>query len=50
MPEYTSVMKDRDIYGEMAWIPNFNMTFSKNNDSRHKNYKEFFDQPKTYHD
>lgn len=50
MPDYTSVIKDRDFYGEMAWIPNFNMTLSKNNVDRHKTYKEFFDQPKTYHD
>ena len=50
MPEYTQVIKDRDIYGELAWVPNFNVTYSKNNNDRHSTYKEFFDQPKTYHD
>lgn len=35
MPDYTIVVRERDIYGELAWIPNFNMTYSKNNNDRH---------------
>ena len=42
--------KDRDIFGEMGWIPNFHAKRSKNNDTRHLNFKEFFDQPRDdYH-
>jgi hypothetical protein len=25
MPDYSNVSKDRDIYGELGWIPNFNV-------------------------
>ena len=32
MPDYSGVTKDRDIYGELGWIPNFNVKCSKNND------------------
>lgn len=32
MPDYSGVSKDRDIYGELGWIPNFNVKCSKNND------------------
>ena len=49
MPNYSKVFKDRDVYGELGWIPNFNVTMSKNNEMRHPNYKEFFDMPKNYH-
>ena len=31
MPEYSKVFKERDVYGELGWVPNFNVTFSKNN-------------------
>ena len=30
MPDYSGVSKDRDIYGELGWIPNFNIKCSKN--------------------
>ena len=48
MPDYSIVAKERDIYGELGWIPNFNVKRSKDNDLKHKNYKEFFDAPKEY--
>ena len=25
MPDYSGISKDRDIYGELGWIPNFNV-------------------------
>jgi len=48
MPEYSKVSVERDVFGELGWIPNFNVKKSKNNDARHHNFKEFFDQPKDY--
>ena len=48
MPDYSVVAKERDIYGELGWIPNFNIKKSKNNEHRHPNYKEYFDAPKEY--
>ena len=48
MPEYAKVSVERDVFGELGWIPNFNVKKSKNNDNRHQNFKEFFDQPKDY--
>jgi len=41
--------EQRDIYGELAWIPNFQVTMSKDNNRNHKNYKEYFDKPRNYH-
>lgn len=41
--------EQRDIYGELAWIPNFQVTTSKDNQKMHRNYKEFFDYPRNYH-
>ena len=41
--------EQRDIYGELAWIPNFHVTMSRDNMKRHRNFKEFFDKPKNYH-
>jgi len=49
MPDYSGVSKDRDIYGELGWIPNFNVKVSKNNDLRHPTMREFFDGPMNYH-
>lgn len=49
MPDYSILAADRDVFGELGWIPNFDIKKSKNNDDRHTNYKEFFDTPKTYH-
>ena len=43
MPEWSKVNKHRDIYGELGWIPNFNVKLSKNNNRMHATYKEFFD-------
>mmetsp|Transcript_8518 Transcript_8518/g.6339 ORF Transcript_8518/g.6339 Transcript_8518/m.6339 type:complete len:119 (-) Transcript_8518:49-405(-) len=48
MPEYSRVSKGRDFYGELGWVPNFNVTFSKNNGCLHKNYREYFDIPRNY--
>ena len=49
MPDYTKMARERDIYGELGWISNFNVKFSKNNDRMHPTYREFFDGPKNYH-
>lgn len=49
MPDYSAVSKDRDIYGELGWIPNFNVKCSKNNNSRHTYNREYFDAPMNYH-
>ena len=49
MPDYSGVARERDVYGELGWVPNFAVTFSKNNTRLHNTYKEFFDQPKNYH-
>ena len=49
MPDYSKLAIERDVYGELGWIPNFDVTKSKNNEVRHTNYKEFFDAPKEYH-
>ncbi len=41
--------EQRDIYGELAWIPNFQVTTSKDNTKNHKTYQEYFDKPRNYH-
>lgn len=48
MPDYTKLAKERDIYGELGWVSNFNVKFSKNNGRMHPTYREFFDVPKNY--
>jgi len=48
MPDYSKVSLERDVYGELGWIPNFNIKKSKNNIVCHTNYKEFFDKPVDY--
>ena len=48
MPDYSGLARERDVYGELGWIPNFNVKLSKNNDHRHNNYREYFDAPKDY--
>jgi hypothetical protein len=48
-PDYSMVAKERDVYGELAWIPNFNVKVSKNNTKLYTNNREFFDNPKAYH-
>lgn len=49
MPDYSGISKDRDIYGELGWIPNFNVKCSKNNNHRHSTNREYFDGPMNYH-
>ena len=49
MPDYTKLSKERDIYGELGWISNFNVKFSKNNGRMHSTFREYFDSPKNYH-
>ena len=49
MPDYTKLAKERDIYGELGWIGNFNVKCSKNNHKLYPTYREFFDGPKNYH-
>jgi hypothetical protein len=50
LPDCSFLSKNRDIVGELGWVPNFEQHRSKFNDSRHSNYKEFFDTPKDdYH-
>jgi len=49
MPDYSKLARERDIYGELGWINNFNVKFSKNNHKLHPSYREFFDGPKNYH-
>ena len=48
MPEYTRLAKERDIYGELGWVSNFNVSFSKNNHKLYPTYREFFDGPVNY--
>ena len=49
MPDYTKLSKERDIYGELGWISNFNVKFAKNNQKLYPTYREYFDGPKNYH-
>ena len=49
MPDYSGVTKKGDIYGELGWVENFNVSMSKNNKCRHVNQREFFDHPQNYH-
>jgi hypothetical protein len=49
MPDYSKIAKERDIYGELGWVPNFNVKFSKDNQHMHPSYREFFDYPKVFH-
>lgn len=49
MPDYSKLTKDRDVYGELGWIDNFNVKCSKHNDKIYPMRREFFDGPKNYH-
>lgn len=49
MPDNSIVSRDRDIYGELGWIPNFNVKCSKNNTKWHPTNREYFDAPMNYH-
>ena len=48
MPTCSKVFKQRDLFGELGWIPNFEHKKSKNNENRHVLTREFFDQPLEY--
>lgn len=48
MPEYSTLAAERDVFGELGWIPNFEVKKSKNNVDRHVVYREMFDAPKEY--
>jgi len=48
MPDWSKVARERDMFGELGWIPNFPVKNSKNNEFRHPSYKEFFDKPRDY--
>ena len=48
MPDYTKLSKERDIYGELGWISNFNIKNAKNNHKLYPTYREYFDSPKNY--
>jgi hypothetical protein len=43
MPTNSQVFKQRDLVGEVGWIPNFEQKKSKNNENRHVLTREFFD-------
>lgn len=49
MPDYAKVSKKRDVFGEMGWIPNFDVKKSKDNQKRYTTCREFFDAPLNYH-
>ena len=49
MPDWSRLSRERDVYGEMAWVPNFHVKTSKHNPKLHQAYKEFFDKPRNYH-
>ena len=48
MPELAKGAGERDIYGELGWIGNFNVKNSKDNTNVHGSYREYFDAPKAY--
>lgn len=45
MPDYSVVAVERDVFGELGWVPNFEVKKSKNNEDRHIAYRELFDAP-----
>ena len=49
MPDYTKLAKERDIYGELGWINNWNAKCSKNNIKLYPTNREYFDIPRNYH-
>lgn len=48
MPEYSKLAQERDVFGELGWLPNFEVKNSKNNAERHLHYREMFDRPQDY--
>lgn len=49
MPDYSKVSRERDFYGELGWIPNFNVKCSKDNNYKYTTNREYFDGPINYH-
>ena len=49
MPDYSKLSQERDVYGELGWIPNFGIKCSKDNNKLHLHSREYFDQPLNYH-
>ena len=45
MPDWSRLFRQRDLFGELAWLPNFQVTTSKHNERLHRTFKQFFDQP-----
>ena len=45
MPCYSQLSSERDLFGELAWLPNFDVKDSKDNEKRYKTLREFFDSP-----
>lgn len=48
MPDYAKVARDRDLFGELGWIPNFDKKVSKDNHKLYQGCREFFDTPLSY--
>ncbi len=48
MPDYSTLAGERDVFGELGWVPNFEIKKSKNNEDRHVVFRELFDAPKDY--
>jgi hypothetical protein len=49
MPDYSKISRERDFYGELGWIPNFNVKCSKDNTRKYTTNREYFDGPINYH-
>ena len=48
MPKYSKLSLERDVFGELGWIPNFGVNLSKDNGQRYITCREFFDAPLDY--
>ena len=48
MPPHSKVAEERDVFGELGWIPNFDVKKSKDNHKRYTTCREFFDVPLDY--
>ena len=48
MPPYSKLSVERDVCGELGWIPNFDVKLSKDNHQRYIRCREFFDAPLNY--
>jgi len=45
IPYYSKVYSKKNRRRELDWVDNFVVKNSKNNDNRHKSFKEYFDYP-----